>query len=1039
MDSKNDPIASIYLKFLFDHLYSGGRLLPCRKSIERLFMSSDNVRPQSESAGNIPNSSAATDKYAHLLNAAPSKPRLTITPRLRIVLYTILCLFSVLLANGLYLSGVTFMEWYFTRSFQDLFYTYMFMLHLVLGLIFVVPFVSFGIYHWRLSHKRRNKRAIAIGYTLLGSGVIVLISGLFLVRLDGLRFIQGGMSTRVMYWAHIITPLFAMWLYWLHRLVGPKIRWHIGRRVALITALVVGLMLVAQTQDPQKWNRRAPKDGSRYFENSLASTRDGNFISAKAIMNDDYCKRCHAEIYNDWFHSAHHFSSFNNPAYLYAVRETRKVSMDRDGNVFAARFCAGCHDPVPFFTGAFDNPTYDDVQDPTSQAGITCATCHAITEIESNRGNGDYVIEEPKHYPFTYSENPILQQVNNLLVKAKPAFHKSEMLKPVHKTAEFCGACHKVHLPYNLTKYKEWVRGQNHYDSYLLSGVAGHGARSFYYPEKAQTNCNTCHMPDRASPADPAAKPNADGSKKVVHNHFFPGANTALPYWRDEPEYVELAKSLLKDTVRVDIFGVREGGALEGKLTAPLRPNVPSLKAGESYLLETVIRTLKVGHHLTQGTVDSNELWLEVKAKSGDRTIGVNGGKSSDGRVDEWSHYVNNFVIDKDGNRIARRNAQDIFIALYDHQLPPGAGQTVHYWLNVPKDIDKPIEVSVKLHYRKFDRGYIEFMNAQFKKGDNPFKNQGMELNDLPITTMAEDTIILPIIKADGTEVKVEEQGKKPIEPTWQRWNDYGIGLLLTGTSQLKQAADAFDEVEKLNRYDGPLNSGRVYFADGNLDKATEAIERSAKLDPPPPAWTLAWLSGEIARQQGQLESAAKNLHSVLYDDNSERRNRKFDFSLDYVVRNQLGATYLDLALAAKSRDENDVYDEYLGLARSEFLRVLETDSENLMAHANLATIYERLGEAEQAEVHRLANLKYKADDNASNRARRPARLKYPAANYAAEPVVIYSLHRKDAPELPPDAARDSPAMENIVTEPAVATQSKEPGKSESSSSSGSP
>ncbi len=52
-----------------------------------------------------------------------------------------------------------------------------------------------------------------------------------------------------------------------------------------------------------------------------------------------------------------HFSSFNNPAYLYALRETRKVVQERDGTVQASRWCAGCHDPVPFFSGAFDQPT----------------------------------------------------------------------------------------------------------------------------------------------------------------------------------------------------------------------------------------------------------------------------------------------------------------------------------------------------------------------------------------------------------------------------------------------------------------------------------------------------------------------------------------------------------------------------------------------------------------------------------------------------------------------------------------------------------
>ena len=50
----------------------------------------------------------------------------------------------------------------------------------------------------------------------------------------------------------------------------------------------------------------------------------------------------------------------------------------------------------------------------------------------------------------------MLKFINQQLVKAKPEFHKQTFLKPFHKTAEFCGACHKVHLPEELNKYK-WL------------------------------------------------------------------------------------------------------------------------------------------------------------------------------------------------------------------------------------------------------------------------------------------------------------------------------------------------------------------------------------------------------------------------------------------------------------------------------------------------------------------------------------------------------------------------------------------------------
>ena len=69
----------------------------------------------------------------------------------------------------------------------------------------------------------------------------------------------------------------------------------------------------------------------------------------------------------------------------------------------------------------------------------------------------------------------------------------------MHRTAEFCSTCHKVHIPGALNDYKEFLRGQNHYDSFILSGVSGRGARSFYYPPKAEARCAGCHMPLRPS------------------------------------------------------------------------------------------------------------------------------------------------------------------------------------------------------------------------------------------------------------------------------------------------------------------------------------------------------------------------------------------------------------------------------------------------------------------------------------------------------------------------------------------------------------
>ena len=94
--------------------------------------------------------------------------------------------------------------------------------------------------------------------------------------------------------------------------------------------------------------------------------------------------------------------------------------------------------------------------------------------------------------------------------------------------------------------------------------------------------------------------------------------------------------------------------------------------------------------------------------------------------------------------------------------MPPGSGQVVHYRFKVPQDAQEKINVSVKLQYRKFDAKYMSYVY--------PNKSE----NDLPITLMSSDKVTFPV---DGNPTI----GQVPDKPEWQRWNDYGIGLLLKG------------------------------------------------------------------------------------------------------------------------------------------------------------------------------------------------------------------------------------------------------------------
>ncbi len=54
-------------------------------------------------------------------------------PRLKTLLVVVLALFALLGVNSVYLVSVTILEWHQQQTYQNYFYQYMFLAHLVLG------------------------------------------------------------------------------------------------------------------------------------------------------------------------------------------------------------------------------------------------------------------------------------------------------------------------------------------------------------------------------------------------------------------------------------------------------------------------------------------------------------------------------------------------------------------------------------------------------------------------------------------------------------------------------------------------------------------------------------------------------------------------------------------------------------------------------------------------------------------------------------------------------------------------------------------
>ncbi|MDB4968066.1 MAG: hypothetical protein JWN44_3755 [Myxococcales bacterium] len=470
------------------------------------------------------------------------------------------------------------------------------------------------------------------------------------------------------------------------------------------------------------------------------------------------CVRCHADVAAQWRASAHRHSSFNNPYYAMSINEFRA-----ERGAPASRFCARCHDPALIKDGTIDAVVDENAA--AAQAGIECLVCHSI-DVAPLTGNGEY-------------------HLTDIAVSGEMAVHKARLRPALLGTSALCQSCHKVALTEALTGDR-WLRGQDDYDPWLASAAAGHGAGAIPRPER-RARCQDCHMP-----LEPVRLGDAAAKNGMIRSHRFVGANTALPFLRGDTDMLARTTELLRGSASVDLVWAANGA------------------------LDVVLRSRGVGHRFPGGTVDSNEVWLEVEARdAADRVVARSGDLDRDGTLDAGAHLVRAQPVDGEGRPLLRRDPQHMRGVAYDTSLSPADPQVVRYLVPPPAQT-----VRVRLLYRKFSAAYARAACATVRDVETRRR-----------------CLAPPVTEIARAELRA---GAAPAAD-WQRALDHGLALADAVVERAEEALPSLLRARTLapERPEPELGLARLALALGRTDEAVAATVRAERKQPNLPAALL--------------------------------------------------------------------------------------------------------------------------------------------------------------------------------------------------------
>mgnify|MGYP003967331579 FL=1 len=257
--------------------------------------------------------------------------------------------------------------------------------------------------------------------------------------------------------------------------------------------------------------------GSEDIEATAAAEHKSLFIESR-YPSATTCATCHPKHFEEWSKSQHAYAQLS-PVYLSFSSFTNEITSGTNGD-----FCFRCHSPVGANMG--ESPFISNLdRHPSSREGITCITCHRLTQNYNKRSGrlsirqGDLL--EPVYGPTGSGElNRVLEDDDFRVVteKGKPGrkIHTKAIKFATISGSTFCGQCHDVTL-------LNGFRLEEAFSEYRMSPAAAKG-----------TTCQDCHMgkvqgiPSGYEHGPAAVIGGKETESRKLTNHIFAGPDYSV-------------------------------------------------------------------------------------------------------------------------------------------------------------------------------------------------------------------------------------------------------------------------------------------------------------------------------------------------------------------------------------------------------------------------------------------------------------------------------------------------------------------------------